>query len=130
MMMLSFFLACDGGTDTADSSSNTAPISLRLLSPQEGDIVCGTPLVIETEVENFTLTNENIENAPSNVGHLHVYLNGQEVVQTDQEHVDVSSVSDALYQLKVDLALSNHQALNPYVGSLVYITVDNALCTE
>jgi len=126
MLLLSLFLACDGG----DDSSAEGPISLTLLSPQEGDTVCGTPLMVVTQVDNFTLTNETIEDAPSNIGHLHVYLNGQEVSQSDQEEIPVPDVVDAPYQLKVDLALSNHQALNPYVGSVVYITVDNSLCME
>lgn len=122
------FGACASATD--DSGSASKAISLTLLRPTDGETVCGSPLVVETEVENFTLTNETFEDAPSNVGHLHVYLNGQEVAQSDQETVTVAALEETTYQLRVDLALSNHEALSPYVGTTIYITVDNSLCTE
>jgi hypothetical protein len=120
-------LACTGGP--ADSASG--PISLTLLSPADGDTVCGDPLVVETDVENFILTNETIEDSPPNEGHMHVYLNGQEVAQSDQETVQISGVTDGAYQLKLDLARADHEALDPYVGTdPIYITVDDTLCTE
>lgn len=112
---------------TAEPAAD-GPIAITLLSPEDGATVCGTPLHVETSIENFTLTNESLPDAPSNVGHLHVYLNGQEVAQAEEEVVDVSEVADGEWQLRVDLALSNHEALDPYVGQTVYITVDNALC--
>ena len=109
-----------------DTSGGT--IALTLLSPTDGAVVCGDPLVVETRVENFTLTNETIEDAPPDVGHLHVYLNGQEVAQSDQETVSIAGVTDGEWQLRVDLALANHDALDPYVGTTIYITVDDSLC--
>lgn len=121
-LLFTFLIGCTG----EDSASG--PIALTLLSPKDGDIVCGSPLRVETDVENFTLTNETIEDAPSNVGHMHVYLNGQEVAQSEEEVVAISDVADGAWQLRVDLALANHEALDPYVGQTVYITVDHTVC--
>jgi hypothetical protein len=118
--------ACTGTDDAPDTG--TGPIGLVLVSPADGDTVCGAPLVVETDVQNFVLTNETIEDGPPNEGHLHLYLNGQEVAQSDQERIEMTDVAEAEYQLKVDLALANHQALNPYVGTTIYVTVDDSVC--
>ena len=125
-MLLFLFVACgDGGSDSQGSPT------LELLSPHDGDTVCGMPLVIEARVTNFTLTNEDIEDPPPGEGHLHVYLNGQEVAQAGQEEVEINDVKDGEYQLRCDLALANHDALDPYVGTEpIYITVDHTVCAK
>lgn len=105
-------------------------IRLDLLSPADGDVVCGDPLVVATEVENFALTNDLDEQEGDRVGHLHVFLNGQEVIQGGEETVSVNGIPEGEYQLRVELALASHDALDPYVGTTVYITVDNTLCSE
>ena len=93
-MLLFLIVACsDDGSDSQDSPT------LELLSPHDGDTVCGTPLVVETRVTNFELTNEDIEDPPPGVGHLHVYLNGQEVAQAGGETVEIHDVTDGEYQL-------------------------------
>ena len=122
-------LGCPGSTD-GDSSATTGDPSLTLVSPANGDVVCGSPLKVVADVANFTLTNETIEDPPPNTGHMHVYLNGQEVAQSDQETVEINDVAEAEYQLSLDLSLADHSALDPYVGVTIYITVDNSLCTE
>jgi hypothetical protein len=125
-MLLLLIVACsDGGSDSEGSPT------LELLSPADGDTVCGTPLVVETRVTNFELTNEDIADSPPGVGHLHVYLNGQEVAQAGRETVEINDVKDGEYQLKCDLAQANHDALVPYVGTdPIYITVDAKACAN
>jgi hypothetical protein len=120
---LAMAMACDSGTD----STAGAP-AITLVSPQDGAVVCGTPLVVVAEIENFRLTNKTIEDAPPDLGHMHVYLNGQEVAQADEETVIVNDVADALYQLKIDISHADHSALDPYVGDLAYVTVDSSVC--
>ena len=127
MILLLSLFACTGGSA---GDSELGPPSLTLVSPQEGDTVCGSPLVVVTELENFRLTNETIEDPPPDLGHMHVYLNGQEVAQSDQTTVEINDVADAEYQLMVDIALADHSALDPYVGVTIYITVDNSTCVE
>lgn len=125
--LLSVLLAaCTGapGDDTAGAPS------LTLLSPADGDVVCGDPLHVVTAVENFRLTNDTVEDPPPDLGHLHVYLNGQEVAQSDVETIDVSGVADGEWQLSLDISHADHSALDPYVGVFIYITVDHTLCPE
>jgi len=122
-------LGCTGSTD-GDTSATSGDPSLTLVSPSDGDTVCGSPLEVVADVENFTLTNDTIEDPPPNTGHMHVYLNGQEAAQSDQETVEINDVAEAEYQLSLDLALADHSALDPYVGVTIYITVDNSLCSE
>ena len=60
-----FFMAVVGlvaCTSRADGSedSGSAAVTLTLLSPHESDIVCGNPLRVETDIQNFTLTNETL----------------------------------------------------------------------
>jgi hypothetical protein len=113
-----------------DDDDATGEIALTLVSPTDGEVVCGDPLEVVTVVENFTLVNETIEDPPPDTGHLHVYLNGQEYAQSDSPEVVVTGVTDGEYQLRVDLARADHQALDPYVGTTIYITVDNSLCSR
>jgi hypothetical protein len=125
VLVLMMQIACSDGGDS------DAPPALELLSPTDGDTVCGTPLVVETRVTNFTLTNEDVEDPPPGQGHLHVYLNGQEVAQAGRETVEITGVKDGEYQLKTDLAQANHEALDPYVGTdPIYITIDAKACAN
>jgi len=120
-------LACTGNDDTADPTD--AP-SLRLVSPADGAVVCGSPLVVVTELENFRLTNETIEDPPPDLGHLHLYLNGQEVAQAEAETIEVSDVADNEYQLTVDIAHADHSPVKPYVGATIYVTVAASACSS
>lgn len=119
------YLGCVG---TA-ADSGPAP-TLAIVSPTEGEVTCGTPLVIVTEIENFALTNETTQDAPADVGHMHVYLNGQEAAQAAEETVVINDVADATYELSADLAHADHSPLDPPVEVALTITVDNTTCQE
>src|SRR4030095_11866893 len=119
-MLLLLIAACSAGGPYSQGSP-----TLELLSPHDGDTVCGTPLVVEARVTNFTLTNQDSQAPRRGEGHLHGDLNGQEVAQAGQETVEINDVTDGEYQLKCDLALANHGALAPYVRTdPIYIAVD------
>ncbi len=104
---------------------------ITLLSPKEGDVVCGEPLQVEVQVENFTLTEEEggVYDEPDGTGHAHVYLNGQEVLQGGGESMEVPGpIADGAWQVKVDLANANHSPVEPYTSDTAVITVDAAAC--
>lgn len=126
-MLALLLLACPGPLDSAEGSD--AP-TLRLVSPEDGAVVCGSPLVVVTELDNFRLTNETIEDPPPDLGHLHLYLNGQEVAQADAETIEVTNVEDNEYQLSVDIAHADHSAIDPYVGVTIYVTVAASACSS
>lgn len=121
-LLLSLF-ACVGNPD--DTGACGAP-ELTLLSPEDGATVDGDPLVVDTETRCFTLIAEGGygDDVPDNVGHIHVFLNGQEVATGSTDQTVVPDVAAGVYQLRVELALENHEALDPYVGTTIYISVD------
>jgi len=124
MTLALLLLGCTGGSGDATGG---AP-SLTLIAPTDGSTVCGAPLHVEADVENFVLTLAAEDLAPPGSGHMHVYLNGQEEVETDQESVDLPDIVPGEYQVRLDLAYADHSALIPYVGTTVYVTVDNDVC--
>ena len=127
-MIVSLLLLACAGNDPGETGTNGAPV-LTLMSPVDGEHVCGTPLVVVTELENFRLTNETIEDPPPDLGHLHLYLNGQEVAQAEDTTIEVNDVAEAEYQLSVDIAHADHSGVEPYVGATIYVTVEAVACT-
>lgn len=110
---------------------------MTLVTPQEGDVICGTPLHVELNVENFTLVEPEVDengipiedpDAAAGSGHIDIMLNGQDAAMIWSESTDISSVEDGAWQLRVELSNADHSPVEPYVGSTVYITVDNSLC--
>lgn len=122
-MLALLLLACAPTDDTGGAPS------MVLLSPADGDVVCGSPLVVETDVENFDLTNASEELAPEGSGHLHVYLNGQLEAQTGEETAEITDVGEGEKQLRVELGYANHEPLVPYVGTTIYITISSEACS-
>ncbi len=115
-------LACQAGTED--------PATVTILSPADGAVVCGSPLVVETEVTGITLVHpyEPPDPLPPDSGHLDVTLNGQDAAMTDQETVTIDEVPDGLYELAVELSDANHEPLEPYAGDVVVIEVDAGVC--
>ncbi len=126
MFALLLLFACTGTDDSASADGPT----LRLVSPEDGDVVCGSPLVVVTELENFRLTNETVEDPPDDLGHLHLLLNGQEVAQAESETIEVNDVADNEYQLSVDIAWADHSPVKPYQGVTIYVTVASSACAS
>jgi len=120
-MLLSLLLACSAGPDDSACAGPT----LTLLSPADGAVV-SAPLTVETDVSCFTLVPEGDygDDVADDVGHLHVFLNGQERANGSEETVTINDVEPGLTQVRVELALANHQALQPYVGTTVYVTIE------
>lgn len=126
MFLLFLALACTGGDDTGASN---AP-SITLLQPADDAVVCGTPLVVVTEVTGIDLIEPygDAEDAVPGTGHIDVALNGQDAVMGGEETVEIPEVADGLYQLKVELSNADHTPVEPYAGDLVYITVSAEAC--
>jgi hypothetical protein len=121
-------LACSGPAD--DTAGNA---TIAIVSPTDEATVCGAPLVVVTDVENFTLVapfgDTGTEPEPG-TGHIDVALNGQE--STDWmfggETLTLPKVEDGYYQLRVELSNADHTPIDPYAGDLIYITVDATVC--
>ena len=128
MTTLLLLLACSGPDDSA--VINGGDPYIKLLSPTEGDVVCGTPLSVAVEVANIVLVApvEDPTTAEPGTGHVDIALNGQDASMIWTEQTDISEVADGEWQLKVELANADHSPVDPYAGDLAYITVSAAEC--
>lgn len=126
-MTLLLLLACTG------EPANTDP-TITIVAPADESTVCGTPLVVETVVENFTLVEpfpEGTEELPEpGTGHIDLALNGQEAADWmfGGETLVLADIEDGLYQILVELSNADHTPIEPYAGDFVYVTVDAAAC--
>ncbi len=127
--MILLLFACTGGGEDSGRVNGGDPY-IALVSPLEGDTVCGTPLAVEVDVANMELVApvEDGSFAESGTGHVDITLNGQDVAMVWEEHGDLEDVADGAYQLKVELSNADHTAVEPYAGDLIYLTVSAALC--
>jgi hypothetical protein len=123
---LAFLLtACSAGPDVVPS--------LRIVSPVDEAVVCGSPLVVETEVAGITLVDPYTTDTASiepGTGHVDVALNGQDVAMGGAERVEVPEVADGVYQLRAELSNADHTPVEPYAGDFVYVTVSAEACAR
>lgn len=106
------------------------PPSIRLVAPTEGNTVCGNPLRVEVEVENFQLVPpvDTGEEAEPGTGHVDITLNGQDAAMAWETTTDIGGVGEGDWQLKVELSSADHTPVEPYAGQFVYITVSETAC--
>lgn len=124
--MRRFFLVVVLAGCTGEAS---VPPTLEILAPADGATVCGAPLAVQLEVQDFTLVPVEDGGDPvPNEGHADVYLNGQPVMMTAEPQFELTIPEAGMYQLRVDLVRADHVALDPYVGEFVYVEVDEAAC--
>jgi hypothetical protein len=121
--------ACAGSGDDTGANPDGDP-AIVLVSPEEGETVCGTPLHVEVEVSNMELVpwEENPENPEPGTGHVDIMLNGQDASMVWVATTNLDAVDDGEYQLKVELANADHTPVKPYAGDLAYINVSAAVC--
>ena len=131
-MPLLLLLACTGPTEEVCSDDSDVPC-IAILSPTDEETVCGTPLVVDTEVGGVTLVDpfpDTTEEAPAGSAHLDVALNGQE--EDDWmfagERVVLNDIGDGYYQLRVELSGADHLPIEPYAGDVIYVTVSAEVC--
>jgi hypothetical protein len=122
-------LSCAESVDGSDIVNNGEPY-IALLSPTEGDTVCGTPLRVEVEVANIELVEpvEDAAQAEPGTGHVDIMLNGQDASMVWVTETDISNTADGEWQLKVELSYADHTPVVPYAGDLAYITVSSEVC--
>ncbi|MFZ5482429.1 MAG: hypothetical protein ACOZNI_37045 [Myxococcota bacterium] len=125
-MLLALLLACTGG----DGEETGAVATIRIVSPEEDDVVCGAPLHVVTEVEGLELVDPYEEGGDpaEGTGHVDSYVNGQDATMSGTEEFDIVDVGDGVVQLKVELSKADHTAIEPYAGHYIYVTVDNQTC--
>ncbi len=126
--MFLLLLACSG-VSPGDAAPQGDPF-VAILSPAEEAVVCGDPLVVDLEVQNFILVEpvEDTGEALPGTGHVDVMLNGQDADMIWDTRSEISGVDDGYWQLKVELSGADHAPVEPYTYDLIYLTVDAAVC--
>lgn len=113
--------------------------TIKILEPVSGSTVCGAPLRLRLEIENYDLEEPGANSekaarlAPEHgdelSGHVDVYLDGVTVAMEGKTEIDISGVTEGEHQLTTELVDGEHQSLNPAVNDVVYFTVDSSTCS-
>ena len=108
--------------------------TIAILSPTDEAVVCGSPLVIEVDVEGIELVEPfpdgSTEEPAEGTGHVDVALNGQEEDDwmSGAETLTLPDIPDGYYRITAELSNADHSPIEPYAGDLVYATVDATVC--
>ena len=128
MLLFVLCLAClDGGSSALVNGGDPY---VAILSPTDGETVCGDPLQIEVDVANFELVEPtgDAEQAEPGTGHIDIMLNGQDADMIWDTSTEIPGVVETTWQLKVELSNADHTPVEPYAGDLIYLTVDDEVC--
>ncbi len=93
---------------------NEGGAAIHIISPQEGDVITGSEVIVEVEVENFELDDGS---------HWHVYVDGVShgmVLGHDFDQA-LRGLEPGEHTIEVHLALGTHEELED--GSTVTVTV-------
>ena len=128
LLAMSLTLAAACSAD--DTPVNGGDPTVRILTPQDGDSVCGDPLHVELEVHNLTLVEPvgDPDQAVPGTGHADLMLNGQDADMVWDTSADIEGVTDGEWQLKVELSNADHTPVEPYAADLIYVTVTATSC--
>lgn|GEM_PF-6952190 len=123
---------CVGCAGDSDSTVDTGPPpDIRLITPSEGDTVCGTPFHLVVEVDHYSLIGfDQPESSVPGVGHVDIKLNGQNRWMTPDLDFEIPEVVDGVYLVEALLVDGEHHPIEPYVGDEAQVTVDAAACTQ
>ena len=97
-----------------------------ILSPAEGETICGDPMLLELEVSGFQLVAPSSdETRREGQGHLDVLLNGQEAAMIWAEEARIG-VAPGAWRLRVELSYDDHSPTGAF--DELDLTVDRAAC--
>ena len=128
LLVLCLTLAAACGVD--DELVNGGDPYVKILTPEDGETVCGDPLHVELEVDNLTLVEpvDDPDQAVRGTGHADLMLNGQDADMVWDTTADIEGVHDGEWQLKVELSNADHTPVEPYAADLIYVTVSATSC--
>jgi hypothetical protein len=97
---------------------DSLPATLQIVAPADGAVVCGDPLEVTFEVQNFDLTPD------LSGGHIDVALNGQAAAMVGATTLTIDMVKPGEYRLDAYLANADHTPVAPFAGDFVFIIVE------
>ena len=102
------------------------PGEVVILSPVDGEALCGDPMVLQLDVSGFRLVAPTgDETHREGQGHLDVVLNGQDVAMIWEEQANIG-VEAGVWRLRVELSYDDHSPTGAF--DELDITVDPTLC--
>jgi hypothetical protein len=107
-------------------AAGCGPGEVLILSPEDGETICGDPMLLELEVRDFKLVPpEGDEARRAGQGHLDVLLNGQEAAMIWEEEARIG-VEPGLWRLRVELSYDDHSPTGAY--DELDLVVDRSVC--
>lgn len=102
------------------------PGEVLILSPQDGEVLCGDPMLLTLDVSGFTLVAPSgDETRREGRGHLDVLLNGQDAAMIWEEEARIG-VEPGVWRLRVELSYDDHSPTGAY--DELDLTVDRSVC--
>jgi hypothetical protein len=102
------------------------PGEVTILSPVEGEVICGDPMDLALDVSGFKLVAPtNDETRREGRGHLDVLLNGQEAAMIWEETARIG-VEPGVWRLRVELSYDDHSPTGAF--DELDFTVDAEAC--
>lgn len=115
MVVLLTWIACD------------RPV-IRIVTPSEGAVVCGEPLVVDVRVEHFALVAMDAGPSAEGDGHIDFTLSGQDVMMGHDPPFEIFGMEAGVWLLAASLVTPDHAPLDPPVEDEVQITIDDGVC--
>lgn len=102
------------------------PGEITILSPEDGESICGDPMLLSVAVDGFRLVAPTAdETRREGRGHLDVLLNGQETAMIWAEEARIG-VEPGLWRLRVELSYDDHSPTGAF--DELDLTVDPERC--
>jgi len=120
-----------GGTPTTPpSTSQTTPAArpsstakLALIAPKDGEVFKAGTIPVKVSLQDAKITPVVTTNLKPNLGHLHLYLDGQIVSMNYQLTDTLHDVKPGLHVLRVEFVAQDHAPFDPRVVVTVSFTV-------
>jgi hypothetical protein len=101
--------------------------TVRIVVPEDGATVCGTPLHVELETTDFEWAPMGGE-AVEGEGHVDFTANGQAAGMTIEPAFDTQLDEDGTYVLAAGLVYADHTPYDPPAVDEITVQVDASVC--
>ena len=102
--------------------------SLSIISPQDGNLIRNSKIIVELKAENFKIVPVGSPIAEGE-GHFHVWLDSEKKVTTDKTVVFEKVVSGK-HSIVAELVKSGHSSLSPKVTRAITINAESDYVPE
>jgi hypothetical protein len=118
-------VGCGGGSEGGESptaAAETRPAStatLRIVSPQPNQVIEGSDVTVEVELDGGELVEEVSKDIQPDEGHLHLRLDGETITLLGGLTETIPDVAPGRHALEVEFVAADHGFFDPRVIQLV-----------